>query len=201
MLHAESSTPYKIGVTGGIGSGKSVVSRLLRLMDVPVYDCDSEAKRLMCSDESVRKALIAAVGDEVYCADGSLNRAYLSAYMFGYPERVAQVNAIVHPTVRADFKAWAQRMRCAVVAVESAILYEAGVNADVDAVWLVYAPEALRLQRAMQRDGADEVAIRRRMQSQMSDEQMLQCASSVVYNDGHRSLIKQVGNLLQEVCR
>ena len=199
MLHAESCTPYKIGVTGGIGSGKSVVSRLLRLMDVPVYDCDSEAKRLMCSNESVRKALIAAVGDEVYCADGSLNRAYLSAYMFGYPERVAQVNAIVHPAVRADFRQWAQLSKCPLVAVESAILYEAGMENDVDTIWLVQASEALRLQRAMLRDGTDEAAIKRRMQSQMSGEQLMHRANSIVYNDGEHSLIAQVCHLLRKI--
>lgn len=197
MAHVGLRNPYKIGVTGGIGSGKSVVSRLLRLMGVPVYDCDSEAKRLMCSKNAVRDALIAAVGSEVYCADGTLNRAFLSAYMFGYPERVAQVNGIVHPAVRADFDEWARCSGQAVVAVESAILFEAGMDADVDAVWLVCAPESLRLQRAMLRDGASEAAIKRRMQSQMNDEHIAQRASFIVRNDGHSSLINQVTSLLQ----
>ena len=154
MTHIGLRNPYKIGVTGGIGSGKSVVSRLLRLMGIPVYDCDSEAKRLMCCSSAVRNALIAAVGSEVYRVDGTLDRAFLSAYMFGYPERVAQVNAIVHPAVRADFEEWARLSDKAVVAVESAILFEAGMDADVDAVWLVCAPESLRLQRAVLRDGS-----------------------------------------------
>lgn len=197
MTHIGLRNPYKIGVTGGIGSGKSVVSRLLRLMGIPVYDCDSEAKRLMCCSSAVRNALIAAVGSEVYRVDGTLDRAFLSAYMFGYPERVAQVNAIVHPAVRADFEEWARLSDKAVVAVESAILFEAGMDADVDAVWLVCAPESLRLQRAMLRDGASEAAIKRRMHSQMNDEHIAQRASFIVRNDGHSSLINQVTSLLQ----
>ncbi len=197
MARGVSHRPYMIGVTGGIGSGKSVVSRLLRLMGVPVYDCDGEAKRLMSEDVALRQALTETVGAEVYDCHGCLDRVFLATYMFGHPERVAQVNGIVHPAVRADFRAWAQRLACDVVAVESAILYEAGMDADVDAVWLVSAPEKLRLQRAMQRDGADEAAIKRRMQSQMDEQHLVQRADHVVYNDGVCSLIGQVWELLR----
>ena len=191
--------PYIIGVTGGIGSGKSVVSCLLRLMGVPVYDCDSEAKRLMCQSAEIREALVEAIGGEVYRADGQLNRAHLASYMFGHAERVAMVNGIVHPAVRADFRLWAQQSGKAVVAVESAILYEAGMEADVDAVWLVHAPQEVRLQRAAQRDASSEEAIRNRMQSQRSEQEYLSRADKVVHNDGHHSLIEQVGRLLREI--
>lgn len=191
--------PYAIGVTGGIGSGKSVVARLLQLMGVPVYDCDSKAKQLMCKNEGVRKALAEAVGEVVYNGDGTLNRAYLSSYMFGHPERVASVNTIVHPAVRADFRQWAQQSKCSIVVVESAILYEAGMENDVDTVWLVQASETLRMQRAILRDGTDEAAIKRRMQSQMSEEELMYRANSIVYNDGEHSLIGQVWHLLQKI--
>lgn len=186
------SAPYIIGVTGGIGSGKSVVSQLLRMMDVPVYDCDSEAKRLMCQSTEIRAALIQAVGECVYRTGGLLDRAVLAAYMFGNAAHVEQINRIVHPVVRADFKCWAKQSGRAVVAVESAILFEASMDADVDSVWLVYAPMDIRLQRVIQRDGSDEEAIRKRMQSQFSDAEFLQRADRVVYNDGARSLILQV---------
>lgn len=191
--------PYVIGVTGGIGSGKSVIARLLQLMGVPVYDCDSKAKQLMCINEGVRKALVETVGKAVYNDDSTLNRAYLSSYMFGHPERVTSVNAIVHPAVRADFRQWAQLSKCPLVAVESAILYEAGMENDVDTIWLVQASEALRLQRAMLRDGTDEAAIKRCMQSQMSGEQLMHRANSIVYNDGEHSLIAQVCHLLRKI--
>lgn len=190
--------PYIIGVTGGIGCGKSVVSRLLRLMGVPVYDCDSEAKRLMHESDAIRKTLIKVVGDEVYDATGRLNRAYLASYMFGNAEKVALINSIVHPVVRADFKEWVRRGG-AVVAVESAILFEAGMEADVDAVWVVYAPENVRLQRAVSRDKTSEQAVQSRMQCQMSEQEYMDRADIVIYNDGKHSIITQVQKLLREI--
>lgn len=193
------NSPYIIGVTGGIGSGKSVVSHLLRLMDVPVYDCDSEAKRLMCESAAIRKALVEAVGTEVYDAEGQLNRAYLASYMFGNAEHVAMVNRIVHPVVRADFREWAQRVGNAVVAVESAILFEAEMHDDVSAVWVVQAPEAQRLQRAIRRDASSEKAVRGRMQSQLSEQEYAKRADAVIYNDDCHSLIQQVIRLLDEI--
>ena len=193
------NSPYIIGVTGGIGSGKSVVSHLLRLMDVPVYDCDSEAKRLMCESAAIRKALVEAVGTEVYDAEGQLNRAYLASYMFGNAEHVAMVNRIVHPVVRADFREWAQRVGNAMVAVESAILFEAEMHDDVSAVWVVQAPEAQRLQRAIRRDASSEKAVRGRMQSQLSEQEYAKRADAVIYNDDCHSLIQQVIRLLDEI--
>lgn len=193
------TAPYIIGVTGGIGSGKSVVSHLLRLMDVPVYDCDREAKRLMCESVAIREALTEAIGAEVYDAAGQLNRSYLASYMFGDAERVAQVNRIVHPVVRADFKAWAQQSGKSVVAVESAILFEAGMAADVDAVWAVHAAEDVRLQRAVKRDASHAEAVRSRMRSQLSEQEYVERADKVVCNDGSCSLIQQVEQLLSEI--
>lgn len=193
------NSPYVIGVTGGIGSGKSVVSHLLRLMDVPVYDCDSEAKRLMCESAVIRKALIEAAGAEVYDAEGRLNRAYLASYVFGNTEHVAMVNRIVHPVVRADFKAWVQRKGNAVVAVESAILFEAEMHDDVSTVWVVQASEIQRLQRAMKRDASSEKAVRNRMQSQLSEQEFTKRADAVIHNDDRHSLIQQVRRLLDEI--
>lgn len=193
------ASPYIIGITGGIGSGKSVVSRLLRLMDVPVYDCDSEARRLMCESVVIREALLGTVGADVYDAVGVLNRAYLASYMFGNAERVAQVNRIVHPVVRADFKAWTKQFAGPVVAVESAILFEAGMEADVDAVWVVHAAEDVRLLRAVNRDDSNVDDVRRRMQCQMSGQEYVDRADRVVCNDGSCSLIQQVGRLLGEI--
>lgn len=195
------TTPYIIGLTGGIGSGKSVVSRLLRLMDVPVYDCDREAKRLMLRSEVIREALIEAVGPEVYLSDGQLNRAFLAAYMFGNEERVKEVNRIVHPVVRADFNRWAELSGRSVIAVESAILFEAGMEADVDTVWLVHAAEDVRLKRAVRRDASSEEAVRNRMQSQQTEQDFLLRANRIISNNGDRSLIEQVGELLCEISR
>ena len=193
-------SPYILGVTGGIGSGKSVVSHLLRLMGVPVYDCDREAKRLMGESVVIREALVGAVGTEVYDASGQLDRAYLASYMFGNPERVSLVNGIVHPVVRADFRAWAQQSEKAVVAVESAILFEAKMDADVDAVCLVHAPEATRVRRAILRDGSNEKAVRSRMQSQLSEQEYMERADVIIHNDEAHSLIGQVSSLLDSLA-
>lgn len=192
-------TPYIIGITGGIGCGKSVVSRLLRLMGVPVYDCDSEAKRLMHTSDAIRKALVEAAGSQTYDATGRLDRAYLASYMFGNEERVALVNSIVHPVVRADFKDWARRANNVVVAVESAILFESKMESDVDAVWVVHASEEVRLQRAISRDKASEDAVRNRMRCQMSEQEYVEHADDIIYNDGSRSLIAQVQTLLNKI--
>jgi dephospho-CoA kinase len=189
-------TPYKIAIIGGIGSGKSVVSRLLTTMGIPVYDCDSRAKHLMNMSPILRSALIEVVGAAVYSADGHINRPYLANYMFGHPERVTQINHIVHPTVRADFEAWANSSASPLVAVETAILYESGMDADVDAIILVHAPMEMRLQRAMQRDHADEPSIRHRMSHQMTDNELLQRATHIIRNDERHSLIAQVQQLI-----
>lgn len=199
MTMPASHTPYRIAIVGGIGSGKSVVSRLFRMMGVPVYDCDSEAKRLMNTDAALRSALTEAIGAHVYGADGCVDRAFLASYMFGHPERVALVNSIVHPAVRAHFAAWTAGASAQVVAVETAILFESGMDADVDAILVVHAPDGLRLQRAMQRDGADEQAIRRRMESQMPTDQLLARATHVIYNDDTDSLIVQVGQIIGQI--
>lgn len=115
----------KIGITGGIGSGKSVVSRLLELMDVPVYLSDVEAKRITNTDAVIRRKLIALAGPEVF-QSGELNRSLLASYMFGQPEHVQQVNAIIHPQVKEDFRQWAAlRQGNCLVGMESAILLEA----------------------------------------------------------------------------
>ena len=118
--------------------------------------------------------------------------------MFGDAGKVALVNSIVHPVVRADFKEWARRSG-AVVAVESAILFEAGMEADVNAVWVVHAPENVRLQRAVSRDKSSEKAVRSRMRCQMSELEYMDCADAVIYNDGKRSIITQVQELLHEI--
>lgn len=194
-----SQRPYKIAIVGGIGSGKSVVSRLLRLLGIPVYECDAEAKRLMNVNESLRLALMNAVGREAYGSDGRLDRRYLANYMFGHADRVALVNGIVHPVVRDDFREWTQRMGDPVVAVETAILFESGLDADVDAILLVYAPEKIRVERAMRRDGADEASVRRRMENQRKDEELMSLSTYTIYNDDTESVIAQVKSVLEDI--
>ena len=188
-----SNHKYSIGITGGIGSGKSYVSNLLRQeFGIPVYDCDAEAKRLTSTDVEIRRRLIQLVGPEVF--DGSeLNRKRLADYLFADPEHASQVNAIIHPAVLEDFRLWAKRQPEPIVALESAILYESGFNEYVDYVLFVDALEEIRLKRAMQRDTAPEEKIRARMQMQHPELHRKQ-ADIIVDNstEDDRKLIEQL---------
>lgn len=189
----------KIAITGGIGSGKSYVSRLLEEMGIPVYNADNEAKRLTVSDVGIRRELTALLGEEVY-QDGELNKSLLAAYLFSDPAHATQVNGIIHPRVRADFLAWAgKREHCDIVGMECAILYEAGFEDTVDAVVMVYAPEELRVRRVMQRDGATELQVRARMAAQMDDKEKCRRADFVVVNDGVEPLQLRLASIVKEI--
>ena len=162
---------YKVGVTGGIGSGKSTVCALLAEYGVPVYYSDAEAKRLMNESEQLREAIIQSFGTECYTEQG-LNREYLSSKVFGNGEALAQLNAIVHPAVREDFRAWADGQRASYVVFESAILFEAAFENEVDTTLAVMAPFEERVRRTMQRDGSLREDVERRIKHQMSDEEL-----------------------------
>ena len=161
----------KIGVTGGIGSGKSTVCRLFAARGIAVYDTDAAAKRLMAEDAALRRAIEARFGEECY-QEGALNRPWLARQVFGDEAALQALNRLVHPAVIADFERWATEQQSAYVVVESAILYEAGLDQAVDRVVAVLAPERLRIERAMQRDRATEEQIRSRMAAQLSDEEL-----------------------------
>lgn len=188
----------RIGITGGIGSGKSVVSNLLRVMGYPVYDTDSEARRLMNTSTELKRQIVEAFGPDVY-AGGVLDRPRLASLVFGNPEQIARLNAIVHPAVRHDFDRWSRSCRADICFVESAILYESHLDHLVDEVWLVTAPEALRIERVQQRSGLTPDEVRRRIASQMSDEERGRRATHLICNDGRESLIATVLSLLGAV--
>ncbi len=186
-----------IAITGGIGSGKSYVSNLLEERGIPIYNADNESKRLTVSDKEIRKGLVALVGEQVYFDDGTLNKSLLASYLFASSEHATQINAIIHPQVKADFRRWLEEHAdCEIVGLESAILYESGFDDVVDAIVAVYAPESLRLERAMKRDGATEAQIRARMAAQMNEEEKRNRADFVVLNDGSISLSIQLDKLI-----
>lgn len=187
----------KIGITGGIGSGKSYVSRLLtEHYGIPVYNTDSEAKRLMLSDEGIRRRLTALLGKEVYKSDGTLNKPLLANYLFADSCHAGQINAIVHPQVKADFLKWADlQTGCEVVALESAILFESGFDNIVDKVVMVYAPVELRIRRVMLRDSTTEEKIRQRIVAQMDDKAKQDRSDFIIFNDGSRPLNLQLDDL------
>ena len=188
-----------IAITGGIGSGKSYIARMLEEYDIPIYNTDDEAKRLMVSDEGIRHDLVALLGEEVY-VQGVLNKSLLASYLFANAENTARINRIVHPRVKTDFCRWMeQHADKEIVGMECAILFEAGFEDAVDAVVMVYAPEALRIERAMKRDHATEAQIRARISAQMNDEEKCKRADYIIYTDGSISLDSQLSTLITQL--
>lgn len=171
----------KVGITGGIGSGKSTVCRLFAQRGIAVYDSDSEAKRLMSDNADLRSAVIARFGAETY-PDGVLDRARLAACVFSDARALADLNALVHPVVIRDFEAWAGLQEGPYVILESAILFEAGLQGAVDRSIAVLAPVVLRIQRACRRDGCDEARIRERVAAQMTDDDLCRLADYTMVN-------------------
>ena len=194
---------YKVGITGGIGSGKSTVCAILAEFGVAVYDSDSRAKRLMNEDNTLRERLVERFGSEVYCVEG-LNRIYLAERVFGNPEELKALNAIVHPAVMDDFDRWALEQEGSYVVLESAILFEASLDRRVDVSVAVMAPEELRIERAMQRDGAQREQIVARINNQISDQERVERAKYTIVNidiDNLRSDVEQLHHRLSYVAQ
>ena len=188
-----------IAITGGIGSGKSYISNILQEYGIPIYNTDDEAKRLMVSDEGIRRDLVALLGEDVY-VEGTLNKSLLASYLFADAENAARINGIVHPRVKLDFCRWLeQHMDKEIVGMECAILFEAGFDDAVDSVVMVYAPEALRVERAMKRDHATEAQIRSRIAAQLDDEEKCKRADYVIYTDGSIPLDSQLSTLIAQL--
>ena len=185
----------KIGITGGIGSGKSVVASLFQLLGVPVYIADEESKRLTNQSMTIRRQLIAHYGEAIYTAEG-LNKPLLAAKIFQDPAQRRIVNGIIHPEVKHHFEAWAAQQETPLCAIESAILFESGFDQVVDTHLMVYAPKALRIERATARDAASREAIQQRIESQMADEEKREFADHLIYNDNQQPLIPQVTALI-----
>ena len=185
----------KIGITGGIGSGKSVVASLFQLLGVPVYIADEESKRLTNQSMTIRRQLRAHYGEAIYTAEG-LNKPLLAAKIFQDPAQRRIVNGIIHPEVKHHFEAWAAQQETPLCAIESAILFESGFDQVVDTHLMVYAPKALRIERATARDAASREAIQQRIESQMADEEKRELADHLIYNDNQQPLIPQVTALI-----
>ena len=189
----------KLAITGSIGSGKSVVSRMMSVLGVPVYDCDINAKRLMTDDGHIVSELRRMFGEECYEEDGSLNRQYIASRIFTDKENIKRVNALVHPAVKRDFENWATLQDSTVVAVETAILYESGIIDAVDKVLVVWAEKETAVRRTMERSGMNRVQVESRMNNQMSVDDLLLMSDYSLYNDGDEPLLPRVMNIVEEL--
>ena len=195
----------RIGITGGIGSGKSIASRLFHALGVPVYDADTRARWLMENDDVLGNDVRAAFGPDTYDGTGRLNRPVLAATVFQNPVRLAQLNALVHPHVGTDFERWAaiqQQAGHRYVLKEAALLFEAGSYRQLDRIITVFAPRPVREARVLRRDPhrspADVAAI---MAKQLSEEEKMQRADFVLTNDDVQPLLPQVLALHAEFCK
>lgn len=184
---------YKVGITGGIGTGKTTVCRIFALLGIPVYDADTRSRWLTENDPGIRVSLIAQFGPQVF--DGTvLNRAYLSSVAFKDASTTALLNAITHPAVALDFENWTLAQSAApYVLKEAALLYEAGTAKDMDAMIVVSAPMELRIKRVLKRDSQRTAKqVQDIMDRQWSDEKKQSLADYILYNDEEHLLIPQV---------
>ncbi len=184
------------GITGGIGSGKSVVSSVLKLMGFAVYDCDSRAKWLMNTSQDIKNGLTAIFGDEVY-AGGMLNRQLLGSKIFSNKESLDKVNSIVHPVVKQDLAKWRDSQSKSICFVESAILYESGLDSMVAGVINVSAPVELRIRRVMARSGLSAQQVRARISNQNKVSHDLAKEYEVI-NDEMTPILPQIVRFLEK---
>lgn len=183
----------EIGITGGIGSGKSIVSRILRTMQYPVYDTDSQAKVLMDS-AAIRSQLAATWGYDIFNPDGSINRARLAAIVFNNPEQLARLNSIVHPAVQQHYAQWVEQQKSRIVFVESAILHQAHMDTTLQQIWVVDADVDTRIERVMQRSGLNRKEIEARMASQKAVP--IDYRTHIINNNRDSAILPQILKLI-----
>ncbi len=182
----------KVGITGGIGSGKSYVCDILKREGFPVFDTDTSARNEMLHNEALRSRLRALVSPDVFRADGALNKPVIRRFLHSSPQNAALFDGEVHPCVRLRWREWADDQASEIVFMECALLYEACFDNEVDFSLLVSAPEDLRVRRVMQRDGIPEQTVRKWIGMQLSEQDKMRRADYVIYNDGCQDLKAQI---------
>jgi len=185
----------KVGITGGIGSGKSTVAAIFEALGVPIYYADDRAKKLMTESEALVRAIKQNFGDECYHKNGMLNRKYLASIVFKNSEKLAKLNALVHPAVAEDGAIWMAKKQSAGFSYtlkEAALLFESGSYKSLDKIITVFTPLELRIERLLARDQTTEAKIRDRIANQMPEEEKQNKADFIIYNDGSKLLTTQV---------
>lgn len=187
---------FKIGITGGIGSGKTTVCRIFEILGIPVFYADNAAKAVMNSDALLREDIIHRFGKDSYSDDGGLNRQHISSIVFNDEEQLAKLNSMVHPAVFRAFDTWVNDQKnVPYVLKEAALLFESDSYTMCDETVLVKSPDAIRIKRIIARDQTTEDQIRLRMSKQFSDDQKEKLADHILINDEQRLLIPQVLSL------
>lgn len=184
----------KIGLTGGIGSGKSTVAKIFEILGIPVYYADDAARKLMNENEEVRSAIIQHFGKESY-ADGKLNRSHLASQVFTNKEKLDLLNSLTHPATIRDANNWMQKQTSPYIIKEAALIFESGSAEHLDYVIGVYTPAALRIKRTMDRDHIPREEVMKRMSRQIDEEMKMKLCDFVITNDEQQLVIPQVISL------
>ncbi len=189
-----------VGLTGGIGSGKTTVAKMFMELGVPVFIADTEAKRLMKSSKVIRRKLIQLFGEEAY-VDSVLNKPFIASKIFNDKEMLKKMNAIVHPKVGKRFKKWVQKQDAPYVISEVAILFENGSYKNYDSIIIVTAPEKERIKRVLKRDDTSENKIKAIMRNQWPDEDKIKHSNYLIQNNTLEDTLKQVESLHKKLLK
>jgi dephospho-CoA kinase len=189
-----------VGLTGGIGSGKSTIARIFSVLGIPVYDADSAARKLMNEHPAIREQMIGYFGAEAYQGE-QLNRPFISNIVFNQPEKLEWLNALVHPYTINDAAQWAERQNAPYVIKEAALMFESASFHHVQQVIGISAPKTLRLQRVMQRDGADRDSVLKRMERQLDEHIKMKLCDHIIYNDEQQAVLPQTWHIHQTLLQ
>jgi len=188
-----------LGITGGIGSGKSFVAQHFAALGVPYYNCDERSKQLTTTNQKIIIGLKQRFGDKVY-AGGKLNKAFLSQRIFNDKSELEFINNLIHPVVEDDFRQWRDSQKTEIVMVESAILIESGFYRDCDKIVVVEAPLKLRINRVMRRDNLTEEQVKARISNQIDDDERRKFANFTIVNDGTNNIGVLAKEIINEMC-
>jgi dephospho-CoA kinase len=182
----------KVGLTGGIGSGKTTVSLIFEKLGIPVFNADNEAKKVIHSDENVKQEIIKLFGKEIYLETGELDRSKMASVVFSNKKALEQLNAIVHPAVKNSFDNWVKLQQTHYIVKEAAILFESGSYKEMDQIITVTAPVELRVTRVVSRDKINQEQINQRIANQIADEERISKSNFIVVNDDKNLIIPQI---------
>ncbi len=191
----------KIGLTGGIGSGKTTVAKVLEVLGVPVYYADDAAKQLMNTNEALKQQLIAHFGKETYFENGELNRKHVAAIVFNNKEKLALLNSLVHPATIADAQQWFGTQTAPYAVKEAALLFESGTAEGLDYIIGVTAPLTIRLKRVMDRDHVPAEEVKRRMANQIDEQLKMKLCDFILHNNEQQLLLPQVTALHEQLLQ
>lgn len=188
-----------VGITGGIGSGKSTVARIVKTLGYPVYDADDEAGRILGNDEQVIMAVKNLLGQNAFLPNGSPDRAFISSVVFNSPEKLRELNAIIHPAVRTHFQNWVMNNQAVLLFKEAAIMFESGSYKEMDQIIAVTAPERIRIDRVMARDKKSEQQVLQIINRQLPQSELIERSHFVIVNDDKHMVIPQVLTVIEKL--